>query len=341
MRKLLNVLYLTTPGTWLSKEGESVEVRKDDGSRTVIPLLALEGMVTFGAIGASPHLLAHCAERGIAVTFLTENGRFQARVDGPVGGSVLLRRAQYRAGDDPARAAPLSAAMLTAKIANQRTVLARHRRDHGDPAGRLAGAEDGLSRALTQLARTPPVDIQRGIEGEASALYFDVFNDLIRREGEAWRMRGRSRRPPLDRVNALLSFIYVLLTHDIRGALEAVGLDPQAGFLHQDRPGRASLALDMLEEFRAPFADRLVLTLINRQELDEEDFEIGETGAVRLTDAARKDVLVAYQTRKKEELAHPFLGEKLAFGLMWHAQARLLARHLRGDLDGYPPFVWR
>ncbi|HYE50739.1 MAG TPA: type I-C CRISPR-associated endonuclease Cas1c [Azospirillaceae bacterium] len=341
MRRLLNVLYVTSEGSYLSQEGESLQVRKEDGGRLVLPMLALEGLVAFGAVGASPHLLAHCAERGVAVSFLTAAGRFQARVEGPASGSVLLRRAQYRAAEAPDRAAAIVASVLQAKIANQRTVLRRHRRDHGDPDGVLARAEDALSRSLTQLAPVPPVDRQRGIEGEASAVYFDAFNRLIRREGEEWRMRGRTRRPPLDRVNCLLSFAYTLLAHDVRGALETVGLDPQAGFLHQDRPGRASLALDLLEEFRAPFADRLVLSLVNRRELSAGDFTVGETGAFRLTDEGRRTFLVAYQTRKKEELTHPYLEEKLPFGLMWHAQARLLARHLRGDLDGYPPFVWR
>ncbi|KAA0578680.1 type I-C CRISPR-associated endonuclease Cas1c [Azospirillum sp. Sh1] len=349
MKRLLNTLYVTTPGSYLSKEGEAIEVRREDGARTLVPLLALEGVVAFGAVGASPYILGHCAEQGVSVGFLTENGRFLARVEGPVSGNVLLRRAQYRAADDPPRAAAVTRNMLAGKLANQRTVLRRHRRDHDDPGGALAVAEDGLSRALTQLDRprdpagapVGEVDRLRGVEGDAAACYFAAFGVMIRRDGEEWRIRGRSRRPPLDRVNCLLSFVYTLLTHDVRGALETVGLDPQVGFLHADRPGRPSLALDLVEEFRAPFADRLVLTLINRQELSPEDFELGETGAVTLTGDARKAVLVAYQKRKKEELTHPFLNEKLPFGLMWHAQARLLARHLRGDLDAYPPFLWK
>jgi CRISPR-associated protein Cas1 len=355
MRRLLNVLYVTSSGSYLSKEGECVEVRREDGGRTSVPLLALEGLVAFGAVGASPHLLGHCAERGVAVSFLGENGRFMARVEGPVGGNVLLRRAQYRATDDPARSAEVVRAMLAGKIANQRTVLRRHRRDHGDAGGDAGGdgggdrdgdgplgrAEAALDAALRRLAGTPSVDGLRGVEGEAAAAYFGAFGAMVRRDEPEWRVDGRSRRPPLDRVNCLLSFVYTLLTHDVRGALETVGLDPQAGFLHRDRPGRPSLALDLVEEFRAPFADRLVLTLVNRRELDARDFEIGETGAVTLAPDARKAVLVAYQKRKKEELTHPFLEERLPWGLVWHAQALLLARHLRGDLDAYPPFLWR
>lgn len=345
MKRLLNTLYVTTPGSYLSKEGEAIEVRREDGTRTLVPLLALEGVLAFGAVGASPYILGHCAERGVSVGLLTENGRFLARVEGPVSGNVLLRRAQYRASEDPARAAAVTRSLLAGKLANQRTVVRRHRRDHDDPTGALTAAEDTLSRALTQLDRAldpaGEVDRLRGVEGDAAAAYFAAFGAMVRRDGEEWRMRGRSRRPPLDRVNSLLSFVYTLLTHDVRGALEAVGLDPQVGFLHADRPGRPSLALDLVEEFRAPFADRLVLTLVNRQELAADDFEIGETGAVTLTGDARKAVLIAYQKRKKEELTHPFLAEKLPFGLMWHAQARLLARHLRGDLDAYPPFLWK
>ena len=341
MKRLLNTLYVTTPGSYLSKEGESVEVRREDGGRTLVPLIALEGLVAFCSFGPRPQGLGHCAARGVSVGFLSDNGRFLMRVEGPVSGNVLLRRAQYRAADEPERAAAVTRNVLAGKLANQRTVVRRHRRDHGDPTGALSTAEDALGRALTQLDRPLDVDRLRGVEGDAAACYFAAFGGMIRRDGAEWRMNGRSRRPPLDRVNGLLSFVYTLLTHDVRGALEAVGLDPQVGFLHADRPGRPSLALDLVEEFRAPFADRLVLTLINRQELGPDDFTIGETGAVSLTDDARKAVLVAYQKRKKEELTHPFLDEKLPFGLMWHAQARLLARHLRGDLDAYPPFLWR
>lgn len=347
MRRLLNTLYVTSPGCYLSKDGESLQVRKEDGERTLVPLIALEGLVAFGAVGASPHLLAHCAENGVTTVFLSEGGRFMARVEGPVSGNVLLRRAQYRAAEDGPRSSAIVRALLIAKLANQRSVLRRHLRDHGDrnpeegAGGRLAAADAAIARCLTQLERPLTVPALRGVEGEAAAAYFDAFPLLIRRDGAAWRMAGRNRRPPLDRVNCLLSFLYTLLTHDVRGALEAVGLDPQAGFLHLDRPGRPSLALDVVEEFRAPVADRLVLALINRQELAERDFEVGDSGAVALTPEGRRTVLVAYQTRKREEVRHPFLDEKLQVGLLWHAQARLLARHLRGDLDAYPAFVWR
>lgn len=341
MRRLLNVLYVTSPRSWLSKEGDCVEVRREEGDRTKVPLIALEGLVAFGGVGASPQLLGHCSEHGVSVSFLSEHGRFLARVEGPVSGNVLLRRAQYRAADDQVAAAGITRAVLAGKLANQRAVLRRHRRDHGDEGGPIAAAEEAVGRALRRLGTADDLDILRGMEGEAAAAYFAAFGAMIRQDDPAWRISGRNRRPPLDRVNCLLSFVYTLLTHDVRGALETAGLDPQAGFLHRDRPGRPSLALDLVEEFRAPFADRLVLTLINRRELAAEDFETGETGAVSLTPDARKAVLVAYQKRKKEELTHPFLDEKMPFGLVWHAQALLLARFLRGDLDAYPPFLWK
>ena len=304
------------------------------------------GLICFGRAGASPAALAACAEAGVAVSLLTPNGRFIARVEGPRSGNVLLRRAQYRLADNPFQVMMVVTGIVGAKTANQRAVIRRALRDHGtamQPAGR--GALEGAEIRLTDIARRSLRCIElatlRGIEGEAAQVYFSVFDHLILVEDSAFAFTGRSRRPPLDRVNALLSFLYALLGHDCRSALESVGLDPQVGFLHTDRPGRSSLALDLMEEMRPVLADRLALTLINRRQLTAADFTVEEGGAVTLTEAARKAVLVAYQERKKDELMHPFLEEKVTLGLVPHIQAQLLARCLRGDTDGYPAFIWR
>lgn len=343
---MLNTLYVTSEGAWLRKDGANLVVETDGAERGRAPLHMLDGVVSFGRAGASPALLAACAEAGITVSHLAPNGRFLARVEGQRSGNVLLRRTQYRAADDPARALAVVRGFVAAKAANQRAVVRRALRDHGDD---MPGpAQDALARAelrLTDVARRTlaPADIDglRGLEGEAALVYFGVFDALVRPDGPAFRFGGRSRRPPLDRVNALLSFLYAMLGHDCRSALEAHGLDPQVGFLHADRPGRASLALDLMEELRPVLADRLALSLVNRRQLSADDFILEEAGGVRLTDDARKRVLVAWQERKREELRHPFLGEAMPLGLVAHAQAQLLARHLRGDLDGYPAFVWK
>lgn len=338
-------------------------VRVEHETRLRVPLHGLGGVVCFGQVGVSPALLGACAEEDVGVSFLTENGRFLASVRGPVSGNVLLRRTQYRRADDPDGSALLARCFVQGKIVNARAVLRRAVRDHGD--GPDKGEEDGqggvpsrvqdgdgrgaalneAARGLTDMAeraaRAASGDAARGIEGEAAAAYFGVFNDLIRVRDEAFVFGGRSRRPPLDAVNCLLSFLYTLLAHDVRSALEAVGLDPQVGYLHRDRPGRPSLALDVMEEFRPWLADRLVLSLINRRQVKPGDFTRGGTGGVVLKDDARKEVLVAWQKRKQEEVTHPFIDEKVAVGLLPHVQAMLLARHLRGELDGYPPFLWR
>jgi CRISPR-associated protein Cas1 len=306
----------------------------------------LDGVVGFGRPGASPALMAACAEAGIALSFCEPNGRLQARVEGARTGNVLLRRAQYRTADDPGARAGIVRSIVAAKAANQRTVLLRAVRDHGqglpaEAAAALARAADRLADVARRSLPETDVDGLRGLEGEAAAAYFAVFDSLVRPSGEAFRFRGRSRRPPLDRINALLSFLYAMLGHDCRSALEAHGLDPQVGFLHADRPGRAGLALDLMEELRPVLADRLALSLVNRGQLKADDFVVEEAGAVRLTDAGRKAVLVAWQERKRDELTHAFLGEKAPLGLVPHLQAQLLARTLRGELDGYPAFVWR
>ncbi|MFA7429557.1 MAG: type I-C CRISPR-associated endonuclease Cas1c [Rhodospirillaceae bacterium] len=340
MRRLGNTLYITTQGSYLSKDGDCVQVTREGAGKTRVPLTSVDGIVCFGQVSVSPFLLGHCADSGVCVSLLTQNGRFLARVEGPVSGNVLLRRAQYRATDDPARRAGIVHSLVAGKVANQRHVLRRARRDHGEDAeGCLADALRVLDGVLRRASPEGGVDTLRGQEGEAARAYFSAFPVLVRATDPAFRFAGRVRRPPTDPVNALLSFVYVLLTHDVRGALEMVGLDPAFGFLHVDRPGRPSLALDLMEEFRAWFADRLVLSLVNRGQVGGRDFDTGPSGAVTLTDDGRRTVLVAYQERKREEVMHPFTAEKVAIGLLWFVQARLLAMHLRGDLDAYPPFL--
>jgi CRISPR-associated protein Cas1 len=346
MRRLLNTIYVTTDDAWMRKDGANLVVESDGVEKGRVPLHMLEGVIGFGRPGASPALLAACAEAGICVSFLNPNGRFLARLEGARSGNVRLRRAQYRAADDAAIAVPIVRNIITAKAANQRTVLRRALRDHGVAMDvKVRSALEITERRLGEMARralaVSDVATLRGLEGEAAAGYFGVFDTLVRVDGPVFRFVARSRRPPLDRINALLSFLYAMLGHDCRSACEAHGLDPQVGFLHADRPGRASLALDLMEELRPVLADRLALSLINRRQLGADDFRIEDGGAVMMKDEARKMVLVAWQERKREEIRHPFLGETIAFGLIAHVQAQLLARHLRGDLDGYPPFVWK
>lgn len=346
MRKLLNTIYVTSEDAWLRKDGENLVVETEGAERGRVPLHVIEGVVCFNRTGASPALLAACAEKAITVSFLTPYGRFLARMEGPRSGNVLLRRRQYRVADDCDQSVPVVRGIVTAKTANQRTVLLRALRDHGArmDAGTSASLEEA-ARRLQYIARKAAeagsVDMLRGFEGEAANAYFGAFDAMLPAGQKNFRFQGRSRRPPLDRVNALLSFLYAMLGHDCRSALEGVGLDPQVGFLHADRPGRASLALDLMEELRPVLADRLVLTLINRGQVKARDFVVDAGGAVSLTDEGRKQILVAWQERKKRELRHPFLGETVPMGLVAHLQARLLSRHLRSDLDGYPPFIWR
>jgi CRISPR-associated protein Cas1 len=346
MKRLLNTIYVTSENAWLRKDGANLVVEVEGTERGRAPLHMLDGVISFGRAGASPALMAACAEAGITLSYVDPNGRFLARVEGARSGNVLLRRTQYRLADDPARAASIVRAIVIAKTANQRAVVRRALRDHADTLA--ASALDALSsaeRRLTDVGRrslvTADVDSLRGVEGEAGLTYFGIFATLIRVDDAAFSFAGRSRRPPLDRVNALLGFLYAMLGHDCRSALETHGLDPQVGFLHADRPGRASLALDLMEELRPVLADRLTLSLINRRQLVADDFVVEEAGGVRLTDDARKRVLVAWQERKREELRHPFLEETIPLGLVASVQAQLLARHLRGDLDGYPAFIWK
>lgn len=344
MKKLLNTIYVTTEGASLRKDGENLVAEVDGEERARVPLHMLSSVVVFGAILLSPALVAACAAAGIAIALLDRNGRFQARIEGPVTGNVLLRRAQYRASDRPDE---IVRSVVLGKVANQRSVLMRALRDYredleAEAAGRIAEAVERLGYILRRVELADDgIDRLRGSEGEAANLYFSVFGALIRSPDVDLRWTGRSRRPPLDPVNALLSFLYTLLTHDCRSACESVGLDPAVGFLHRDRPGRPSLALDLMEELRPALADRLALSLINRRQLRAGDFRRMEGGAVLLGDEARKTVLAAWQERKKEERRHPFLDEKAPLGLVPYLQAQMLARHLRGDLDAYPPWFWK
>lgn len=340
MKKHLNTLYVTTQNAYLHKEGQSVVVNVEKETRLRVPVHTLDGIVCFGAVSMSPFLMHHCAESNVAVSFLSMYGKFLARIQGPVSGNVLLRREQYRVADHPEATATIASNMLVGKLANARAVLRRAQRDHGENAN-LATAESRLTQYLRRLERHMPIDELRGNEGEAAASYFTAFPELITVKDEAFTFSGRNRRPPTDPVNALLSFTYTLLVHDCRSALEGVGLDPCVGYLHTDRPGRPSLALDLMEEFRAFLADRLVLSLINRKQIQPKDFNDSAGGAVSMTDSARKTLLTTWQKRKQEEITHPYLGEKCKVGLLPHLQAQLLARHLRGDLDAYPPFIWK
>ena len=346
MKKLLSTIYVTSDDAWLRKDGANLVVEVAGAERGRAPLHMIDGVVDFGHAGASPAAMAACAESGVTISFLTPNGRFLARVEGPRTGNVRLRRAQFRASEDPATTCGIVRGVIAGKVANQRTVIRRALRDHRAALGEATATRlDRAERQLTDVARrtlgAADVAILRGLEGEAAACYFAAFDALIRIDDPALRFGGRSRRPPLDRINALLSFLYAMLGHDCRSACEAHGLDPQVGFLHADRPGRASLALDLMEELRPVLADRLALSMVNRRQLVAADFIVEAAGGVSLTDDARRRLLIAWQERKKETIRHPFIGETVPFGLIAHIQAQLLARHLRGDLDGYPPFIWR
>ncbi len=342
MKSHLNTLFITLEGAWLGKDGEAVIVRHEHETKIRVPLHNLDGIVALGwDISCSAPLMAACAEKGVTLSFCTPYGKFQAAVRGFTSGNVLLRREQYRRADDEQASVAIARHMIAAKIANQRTVLLRAIRDHGgtERSATLNATCIELAYNAQVTSREQTLDTLRGIEGDAAKRYFNSFPHLI--TNPCFTFSGRVKRPPTDPVNALLSFLYAMLAHDCRSACETVGLDPQVGFLHRDRPGRASLALDLMEELRPVLADRLALSLINRQQVKMSDFIFKETGAVEMKDATRKLLLVAYQERKQQELEHPFLGEKVTLGLMCHLQARLLARHLRGDLDAYPAFIWK
>jgi CRISPR-associated protein Cas1 len=343
MKKHLNTLFVTTQGAYLAKEGESVVVKVDRETRLRVPVHTIGGIVCFGQVSCSPYLMGFCAERDVAVSFLSESGRFLARVQGPVSGNVLLRREQYRRADKYETSAEIAKTVLTGKLANCRTVLQRALRDHENKLDgeEIRQASKRLACSLRTLKSERSLDAIRGIEGDAAHTYFSVFDHLIISQKKDFIFQQRNRRPPLDKVNCLLSFLYTLLVHDVRSALESVGLDPAVGFLHRDRPGRPGLALDLMEEFRPVIADRLALSLINLSKVKKKGFKQAESGAILMNDDTRKTVLMAYQQRKQDEIIHPFLGEKVTVGLLFYTQALLMARYLRGDLDGYPPFIWK
>ncbi|MFH2058770.1 MAG: type I-C CRISPR-associated endonuclease Cas1c [Pseudomonadota bacterium] len=343
MKKHLNTLFVTTQGAYLSKEGETVAVKIEQKTRLQIPIHTLDGIVCFGTVGCSPYLMGFCSEKDVSISFLTEYGRFLAMVKGPVSGNVLLRRKQFRMADDQDICAKMAGFILTGKFLNCRTVLERTLRDHREKMNATAVkkvSKNLLGYVKKELSKNN-LDYLRGIEGDAAHQYFSVFNEMILAQKNNFLFSGRNRRPPTDRINCLLSFVYTLLVHDIRSALETVGLDPAVGFLHRDRPGRPGLALDMMEEFRPFLADRLVLSLINRMQIRSDGFIIKDSGGVYMDDASRRTVLEAYQKRKQESLVHPFLNEKVEIGNLFFIQALLLARFIRGDLDGYPPFIWK
>ncbi len=338
-----NTLYVTTQKAYLARKGTNIDVRVGKQSRLQLPAHTVGSIVCFGNVMCSPFLLGLCGEHGIGVAFLTENGRFMARVQGPQSGNVLLRRAQHRSTSEPETASAAARSFITAKVANCRTVLLRAMRDYPDRPENAAVSTvlAKMDAHLEELQQPLALDRARGVEGEAAAAYFSVFDHLILAQKDGFFFRDRSRRPPRDNMNAILSFLYAILTNDVVSACQAVGLDPQMGFLHADRPGRPSLALDLVEEFRPVIADRLALSLVNRQQVTAAGFKQTESGAVQMNDETRKTVLVAYQKRKAEEIVHPFLNEKMTVGLLFLVQARLLARWLRGDLDAYPPFFWK
>lgn len=343
MRKLLNTLFVLTEDSYLALEGENVLVLRDDETLARFPLHTLESILYFGYKGASPALMGACAKNGISLCFMTPNGRFLARVCGETRGNVLLRKKQYAVSDSEADSCLAARSMIAGKLHNARWVLERATRDHAArlDAERLKNVSAALAASARSAAATDLLDALRGVEGEAAKLYFDVFDELLLQNKDAFFFDTRSRRPPSDNVNAMLSFAYSILANDCAAALEAVGLDPYVGFMHRDRPGRASLALDLMEELRPCFADRFVISCVNNRIMQPSHFEKSESGAVSMTDAGRRAFLSAYQERKRETITHPFLGEKLPWGLVPYVQSLLLARYLRGDLDAYPPFLWK
>lgn len=341
-KRLLNTLYVTTEGAYLRKDGETVAVEIDGATRTRVPAHLLGQIVLFGETAMSRDLMAHAAETGTSVAWLTYSGKLAGRLEGPQTGNVLLRRAEHRATDDPPAALPVARAVVAAKLANQRALLRRHLRDHADAPG--AEAVDIAQRRLLDAARhalaAVDLDTLRGTEGEGAQAYWSAFPHLLRVDDPAFVFAGRNRRPPRDPVNAVLSFLYALAGLDARAACEAHGLDPQMGFLHRDRPGRMSLALDLMEEVRAPLCDRVALSLFNRRQLKPAHLQREETGAVLLTEEGRKLVLTEWQARKRIELRHPWLDERIPLGLVLQVQSQLLARHLRGDVSEYVGWLW-
>lgn len=343
MRHLLNTLFVTSDDVYLSLDGENVVVNRKQEVLARYPMHNLFGIISFSYAGASPALMGACAQRGISLAFCSPSGRFLARTCGENNGNVLLRRTQYRKADDLQESCRIARTMVFGKLYNSRWSIERTRRDHGMRVDgeKLLSASAKIKELLPSAAEETSLDELRGIEGVGAAAYFGVFDDMILNAKQTFYFHGRNRRPPLDAVNAMLSFAYYLLAHDCTSALESVGLDAYVGFLHRDRPGRSSLALDLMEELRPCMADRFVLTMINNRMISPEDFETRENGAVIFKDQGRKVFLKNWQEKKQEMLTHPYLAEKIQWGLVPYVQAILLARYLRGDLDAYPPFLWK
>lgn len=343
MKKLLNTLYITTPDRYISLDGENVVISAERQEIARVPLHNLERIMLFGGAGASPALMGKCVSESRELVFMSRSGKFLARVEGEVNGNVLLRRKQYRVADKPQESLKIARNIIAAKLYNSRWVLERTIRDHSMRIDTELFKSKSLflKNAVDNAMKAENIDILRGIEGEAASVYFSVFDDMILQQKDDFKFNGRNRRPPLDRVNAVLSFAYSLCTSMCTSALEAVGLDAYVGFMHTDRPGRRSLALDLLEEFRAVMCDRFVLTMINKRTISPDHFEMREDGAVLLNDEGRRAFLTAWQNRKDEEIKHPFLEEKVQWGMIPYTQALLLSRYLRDDLDSYPPFLWK
>lgn len=343
MKKLLNTLYVTSENSYLSLDGENIVVFEDKKEVGRLPLHNLEGIVSFGYRGTSPALMGACADRNISLCYVTPQGKFLARVTGKIKGNVILRQQQYESSRDKEISLSIAKNCITGKIYNARWVLERAVRDHSLQINtdQVKTASVHLKQSLEYIRNSQSKEQLRGYEGEAASIYFGVFNELILQQKKDFVFCGRNKRPPLDNINAMLSFVYTLLTNQIASALECVGLDTYIGYLHTERPGRVSLALDLIEELRAPLADRFVLSLINKKVITRKNFKTKENGAVIMDDEARKRLLTEWQNRKKETITHPFLKEKIEWGMVPYVQAMLLARYLRGDLDGYPVFLWK
>ena len=343
MKKLLNTLYVTSENSYLSLDGENVVVLDDKTEIGRLPLHNLEGIVSFGYRGTSPALMGACAERGISLCYLTPQGKFLARVSGKIKGNVVLRQQQYASSQDEQISLDIARNCILGKVHNARWVLERAVRDHSlqIDTDKVRNASGFLKQSLELIQNCQTKEQLRGYEGEAASIYFGVFDQMILQQKKDFAFHARNKRPPLDSVNAHLSFVYTLLTNTITSALETVGLDPYVGYLHTDRPGRASLSLDLIEELRAVLADRFVLSLINKKMVSGKNFSKKENGAVLMDDEVRKRVLTEWQNKKKEVITHPFLKEKVEWGMVPYVQAMLLARYLRGDLDGYPVFLWK
>lgn len=343
MKKLLNTLYVLSEDAWLSLKGEAVEVLFEDGTVKHIPLLNLEAIVSFSYKGASPALMGKCAQNNIQMSFFTPYGKYLASVSYNENGNVLLRRKQYRMADDEKTSLNVSKAFISGKLYNSRYVLHRYVRDHPLQVDveKLKSTTEKLCQHLKDVSTADTVDLLRGIEGKAAADYFSCFDELILQSKDCFIFNGRNRHPPTDKINAMLSFAYTLLENECSSALRSVGIDPFVGFMHTDRPGRRSLALDMMEELREVVADKFVLNLVNNRIINEKDFETQSSGAVLLTDDGRKKFIGEWQKRKQDTIVHPFLKEKVPWGLVPYVQALLLSRFIRGDIDGYPPFFWK